>query len=748
MKFDDIAVDIALRQYAQPGETTVEEVLRRAANVVRPTFPSGEDSEEGDAFCDLVYQAMESKKFCPGGRILAGAGTEHGNLLNCFVQDGFPATPGTTEYALHLALKLALVTKVGGGNGLNLDPFPPKGTFVAPLSKAFLKVEYGQDDLLSGTFLNLVTGERETRGYRTLSPIQTELLPNIEHTTIKVPDSTEGIWTSAAAMVRLLLKGKNVVLDLSQLRPEGSLVRGSGGTSSGPASFAVEIFDNFAYWASLGGADYAGPVATLRHVFAPTLRVIRQGGVRRGAGMATLSIDHPDIMDFVTAKDLSREAREGDISTFNISVLVNDYFMNTYQMGVENSKELFQKIAEHAWQTGEPGLIYIDTINNNNLLLETEGPILATNPCGEIGLYPGEPCDLGAINVSEFFNGVQYNNYAYLTALSEIQRTAKQAAQYLDRILDVEKSPLPEIEDAIKSKRRIGLGMMGLADALIKLGIPYGSEEAQKVANTIAGCILRGALHYSTSFPENKTPSSVRAAGFKRRNVAVVTVAPTGTTAMVMGTTSGIEPLFSPFIYRRVGTEYKQILHPLFQEKMEEFPPTPEFMRLKPVEVASRTLYEPDGWDWDKIIRAIGDNHGSVQGIQGIPSAVQKVFVCAHDVTPEQHVLMQAAVQRGFDYLGEYDMKTGLKSYAANSISKTINLPNSAKVSDVLETYELGWAKGLKGITVYRDGSRSLQVLNTTMQEDDSFEAKAEPGEDPLQEVIAASCSLEGSCDI
>jgi ribonucleoside-diphosphate reductase alpha chain len=195
-------------------------------------------------------------------------------------------------------------------------------------------------------------------------------------------------------MVRLLLKGKNVLLDLSELRPEGSVVRGSGGTSSGPASFAVEIFDSFAYWASLGGAEYAGPVATLRYVFAPTLRVIRQGGVRRGAGMATMSIDHPDIIDFVTAKDLDREYEEGDISTFNISVLVNDYFMSTYQMGVENSKELFQQIAEHAWQTGEPGLIYIDTINNNNLLLETEGPILATNPCGEIILRHKQFCNL------------------------------------------------------------------------------------------------------------------------------------------------------------------------------------------------------------------------------------------------------------------------------------------------------------------------------------------------------------------
>jgi ribonucleoside-diphosphate reductase alpha chain len=756
MKFDEISHDITMRQYAQPGETSVEEVLQRAAYVVRPTWDAKD--EEGDSFCDLVYQLMVQKKFCPGGRILAGAGTAHGNLLNCFVQDGAPETPGTTPYAMYLARKLALVTKVGGGNGLNLDSFPPKKPF-NPDGTGKVYLLHGRDDadLRTGTFLNLVTGERETKGYRCLIPKDAsipETLYQGRYHTIKVSDSTDGIWDAAAAMVRATSFGNDVLLDLSLLRPEGSAVKGSGGTSSGPASFAVEIFDNFAYWATfLGGAEYAGPVATLRYVFAPTLRVIRQGGVRRGAGMATLSIKHPDIMDFVTSKDLDREASEGDISTFNISVLVPDDFMHGVEShGSESS--LFREIATHAWATGEPGLLYVDAINRQNPLFATEGRILATNPCGEIPLYPGEPCDLGAINVSEYFNGVSRKSGAYLNALSSLVRDSRRAAEYLDRILDVENPPLYEIGNAIRSKRRIGLGMMGLADALIKLGIPYNSREATEVAGHIAEAIRDGALSYSESwnqkFGRNGTPSSLQKVELNRRNIALLTVAPTGTTAMVMGTTSGIEPLFSPFIYRRVGTEYKQILHPLFKEMTEALPPTPEFMTTKPVTVTvngeERTLYEPDGWDWGKITQAISDNHGSVQGIQGIPAQVQRVFVCAHDVSPVEHVYMQAAIQAAFDYKTDLDSGERLQTYAGNSISKTINMPNTATVDDVIRVYLLGWQEMLKGITVYRDGSRGLQVLNTSM-EDDGSTSGSQAADEQLQEIVAATCSLDGSCD-
>jgi ribonucleoside-diphosphate reductase alpha chain len=197
-----------------------------------------------------------------------------------------------------------------------------------------------------------------------------------------VGDSVEKIWQSAGDMVLALLDGQDALLDLSKLRAEGTPVRGSGGTSSGPASFAVEVLDNFAQWASLGGAEYAGPVATLRYVFSPTLRAIRQGGTRRGAGMATMSITHEDIHDFITAKDLEREQSEGDISTFNISVLVTDDFMHrSRQARAQGDHGVLTAIADHAWQTGEPGLIFIDRINEHNPMRDAFGDIRSTNPC-------------------------------------------------------------------------------------------------------------------------------------------------------------------------------------------------------------------------------------------------------------------------------------------------------------------------------------------------------------------------------
>src|SRR5690625_314497 len=223
---------------------------------------------------------MASKRFCPGGRVLAGAATSHGNVLNCFVQDGKPEAEGTTAGVLHLATKLALVTKVGGGNGLNLDPLPPRATFDGEVGTLYLTIRRSHDDyekVRDGTFMDLVHGQYVTRGYRFLKFVEYDATP-AGASVLQVEDSVEGIWRQAGRAVELLLDGQDVLIDLSDLRAEGTVVKGSGGTSSGPSSFAVEIYDNFGVWASMGGAEYAGPVATLRYIYAPTLRAIRQGG--------------------------------------------------------------------------------------------------------------------------------------------------------------------------------------------------------------------------------------------------------------------------------------------------------------------------------------------------------------------------------------------------------------------------------------------------------------------------------------
>ncbi len=351
---------------------------------------------------------------------------------------------------------------------------------------------------------------------------------------------------------------------------------------------------------------------------------------------------------------------------------------------------------------------------------------------GEIGLYPGEPCDLGAVNVSAYLKmGDRYVSEEWETAIREIEDDSFAYAEYLDLILDVEKAPLKEIEEAIQAKRRIGLGMMGLGDLLVKLGIPYDSHLATLVAREVAGAIRRGAQQYSAVSTPLDTLDG-------RHNVALVTVAPTGTTAMVMGTTSGIEPLFAPFIYRRIGTEYKKILHPLFIEAMGRHEPGPYLCTWREIRDGA---YIPDKWDWDAVTRAISENHGSVQGLTGIPTEVQRVFRCAHDIAPKDHVLMQAAVQYAFDY------DLGQRTFVGNSISKTINMPDTSSVKDVLEVFKLGWREGVKGMTVYVDGSRDLQVLSTSM-EDDGSTAQSQAQDDTIQELIAASCEIGGTCDV
>jgi ribonucleoside-diphosphate reductase alpha chain len=376
-EFDDHAVSIAKRQYFLADDGDLLGMFRRVADwVARP-----EPAELRTAQADRFFELMVGKRFCPGGRVLAGAATSHGNVLNCFVQDGRPDAEGSDAWVLRLATKLAVVTKVGGGNGLNLDPIPPKRAFSGQVGRLYLTINPNHPDyekVREGTFMDLVHGSYVTRGYHTARFVEYHEAP--VHIAVKqVGDSVESIWAHAAEVVTTVLRGDDLLLDLSGLRAEGTPVNGSGGSSSGPSSFSVEVFDNFARWAGLGGAAYAGPVATLRYVFSPTLRVIRQGGTRRGAGMATISIHHPDVHDFITSKDLERERVEGDISTFNISVLVTDEFMQRAQ--AEGTRGVLWEIAQHAWQTGEPGLIYVDRINEYNPMRASLGEIKSTNPC-------------------------------------------------------------------------------------------------------------------------------------------------------------------------------------------------------------------------------------------------------------------------------------------------------------------------------------------------------------------------------
>ncbi|MFC6661849.1 LAGLIDADG family homing endonuclease [Deinococcus multiflagellatus] len=954
-----------------------------------------------------------------------------------------------------------------------------------------------------------------------------------------VPDDMGGIIDAARKVADDAKLGLEPRIDLSAMRPEGAPIKGSGGTSSGPVSFLLEIFDNFLEWANRGG-EGSGPINTLRFVYAPVLRVVRQGGTRRGAGMATISIGHPDVLDFLTAKDLDREAAEGDISTFNISILVGTAFWDTLQQGgvwpvqaqevpgkyylapqtgpfkgewpelpvrAEDDAQgvpvytlkkgqtgvparwLWDQIAQHAWSTGEPGLIFVDRINeysalkdlgeryqirstnpcvtadtwvstamgarqvrnlvgkdfcavvngqsysarggfwltgikpvltvttrrgyqlrltDNHQLLKvvrqtrdmqdtawveagtlkpgdrimlsdhteitpwagagnrTEGWLLGSligdgtfltdrarpmaalgfwgdtrhaladaayeqlgqmgavkklwrsddeararvrlssealaelaakygvthghktltdrmeqggydfyrgvlqglfdadgsvqgdqrkgvsvrlaqsdlpllqraqrmlarlgilstlaperrpagtrvlpdgqgrqseypvraqheliisgsnlrgyaerigfrderksarleealsgyarelnrerfsdeivsilpsgeeavydvtvdqvhafdangivaHNCGEIPLTVGEPCDLGAINLAAYVKGSAFDYPSF-------REDVRTCVRFLDDVLDVNVFALEDNRVASQDLRRLGLGVMGLADALIKLGLRYDSEAGRDTIFEIMSVLREEAVAESERLGQERGiyPVYTRHEGqiphAPRRNVAVLTVAPTGTTSMLMGVSSGIEPIFSPFIWRKIGSEYRALLAPLFVELLETYP-------------APQGMSKDGKWDWDKVTEAVSENHGSVVGLPFIPEALQQVFVCAHDIKPVDHVRMQGAVQRAFDAEG----------HAANSLSKTINLPNEATVQDVQDAYSEAYRTGCKGITVYRDGSRQFQVLSTSKKKKDTAEQPAqaaaevmgEQGETPVPAAAA-----------
>lgn len=327
---------------------------------------------------------------------------------------------------------------------------------------------------------------------------------------------------------------------------------------------------------------------------------------------------------------------------------------------------------------------------------------MSNNSGGEIPLYPGEPCDLGAMNLSAFVKTKHVGLDGF--DMDGFKRDVSVAVRFLDNVLEVNRFALPDNEVMSQKLRRIGLGIMGLADALILMGYRYDTPEGRDAAYTLTSTLREFAVKASQDLARERGPFPLydkSTLDIARRHVACVTVAPTGTTSMLMGTSGGVEPIFSPFIYRKIGGNYEAMVSPIFKDLLESNDPHEDY----------RTQGD-DGyiWDWVKVTDALQDNHGSLKGLPFIPPEIADVFVCAHDIAPRDHVLMQATVQRAFD--DGNDM-------AANSISKTINLPNDASVDDVLEAYELAFDEGAKGITVYRDGSRGLQVLNTTSKTKD-----------------------------
>ncbi len=454
--FDDNAHHIAKRQYLQPSDGDIGGMFERIAHWVA----GAEAPDARLAWAQKYYDLMAEKKFCPGGRVLAGAGTQHGNVLNCFVQGATQHEPSSFDGVMEVAKKLALVTKVGGGNGVNLDVYRPRAAssrpdagvrgwvymaadhadvtdFILGLMRLPTQPDGDKQPVAIRNWMRVVYGQAISSDLVALARQNgVQIVRALPEGVQGVSDDMGGIIDAARSVAEAAKLGLEPRIDLSKMRPEGAAIKGSGGTSSGPVSFLMEIFDNFLEWANRG-AEESGPINTLRYVYAPVLRVVRQGGTRRGAGMATISVSHPDVLDFLTAKDLDREASEGDISTFNISILVTQAFWDTlqaggvwpmaaqevpgkyylapqsvdftgtwpelpagaedgakgvpiYHTGSDNGRQsgvpaawLWDQVAQHAWSTGEPGLIFVDRINEYSALkdLGERYQIRSTNPC-------------------------------------------------------------------------------------------------------------------------------------------------------------------------------------------------------------------------------------------------------------------------------------------------------------------------------------------------------------------------------
>src|SRR5438445_789288 len=480
---------------------------------------------------------------------------------------------------------------------------------------------------------------------------------------LPIGDSMEEIFDSVKAAAIIHKSGGGTGFAFSRLRPKDDIVASTGGRASGPISFL--------------------------RVFNSATEAVKQGGTRRGANMGILRVDHPDILEFIECK------LDGGITNFNISVAATDKFVDALAAGIEydlvnahtsavtgrlSAKEVFERIVRAAWRTGDPGMVFIDRINASPANPTPEiGMVEATNPCGEQPLLPNEACNLGSLNVSKFARRGEDGDWSI--DWDEMERVVRLAVRFLDDVIEMNPYPLPEIDATVKSNRRIGLGLMGWADLLFTMGIPYDSPGAIDLADRLMAFVKEKSHDQSAKLGEERGPFpnwslSIYANDRPLRNSTVTTIAPTGTISMIAGCSSGIEPIFALAFEHRVRQPDGERVLTFVNETFERI-------------ANERVVYS------EALMREIA-KRGSLDGIPGVPEDAARIFKTSHEINHEWHVRHQAAFQR----------------YTDNGVSKTINLPNSASEEDVARAYLLAWELGCLGITVFRDGCKGEQVLN------------------------------------
>lgn len=476
---------------------------------------------------------------------------------------------------------------------------------------------------------------------------------------LPIEDTMEGIFETIKNAALIHKSGGGTGFSFSRLRPRGAAVNSTGGVASGPVSFM--------------------------RVFNAATEAVKQGGTRRGANMGILRVDHPDILEFITSK-----RDNADITNFNISVGITEDFMEAVEKGwdyelidphtkkvtgTKNAREVFDLIVDMAWNNGEPGIVFLDRLNKANVTPEL-GEIESTNPCGEQPLLPYEACNLGSINLSLM---LKENGNVVDVDFDKLRKTVIKAVHFLDNVIDVNKYPLPEIDEMTRGTRKIGLGVMGWADMLCKMRIPYNSQKAINLAEKVMKFIQEESRKASIEIAERKgvfpyyDKSIYKEMGIRVRNATTTTIAPTGTLSIIAGVSSGIEPLFAISYIRNVMDNDELVeVNPLFKQ-----------------------IAEKEGFYSEELMRRIAKK-ASISGFAEIPKYIRDVFVTSHDISPEGHVKMQAAFQK----------------YTDNAVSKTVNLRHEATKEDVREVFILADKLNCKGVTIYRDGSRDSQVLN------------------------------------
>ena len=480
-------------------------------------------------------------------------------------------------------------------------------------------------------------------------------------------DSIEEIFDAVKFAAMIHKSGGGTGFSFSRLRPKASRVGSTGGVASGPVSFL--------------------------RIFNTATEQIKQGGTRRGANMGILRVDHPDIVEFIRAKE-----KEGEFNNFNLSVGLTEAFMQAVERdgnydltdphtgqvtGSLRAREIFDLLVCRAWQTGDPGIVFLDRINRDNPT-PAQGEIESTNPCGEQPLLPYEACNLGSVNLACFFvPGHEHDEDPAAAGIDwdGLKQVVHLAVRFLDNVIDASRFPLERIDETVRRNRKIGLGVMGFADLLFQLGIPYDSEAGIALAERIMGFINAEGHAASARLAEERGPFPAYAESVfpqrgegPYRNATVTTIAPTGTLSIIGGCSSGVEPLFALCFTRNILDGERLVeVNPYFEAALKEAGlGTPELM--------------------EQVVEK-----GSIQSLDALPAAMRKVFVTAMDIDPVWHLRMQAAFQRHTD----------------NAVSKTVNLPHSATEQDIHDIYWLAYKEGCKGVTVYRDGCKSLQVLAT-----------------------------------